>query len=369
MTADGLQKEDCRAAPKSPPLPGQRGFSATFWALSNNALLHGLAGAVASLVSMFLLYPFDQIRVMLQVQADPKGPVGAATMHSWLVGQTLAAAAEILQRQGLAGFYRGVFATLQTIGISYFIYFFLYNALKAYLHRDSVHGHHRPKFFDGLPNAVIDMLASSLSGVMNVLITSPLWVAVMRLRFAQDGLPPRGVWEEMWHIWSTEGLQALWNGTWCSLILVTNPILNFVAYDVLKRMLLRRRVSKSVDQDLEAELQFDANATLTAKEAFLVGAGSKAVSTLLTYPLQMAQTLQRAGGPQGLSGEVGLFPLLFNVVRSRGFVALFAGLEAKIWQTVLNAALMFMFYERIVAVVAQSGGLFSTSSLRATKTS
>merc|ERR1712232_917170 len=92
---------------------------------------------MGSLLSMFLLYPFDQIRVLLQGQSDvAAGPMGSASLHSWLLGQTIAAAQEVLQKQGIAGFYRGVWATLQTIGISYFIYFFLYNGLKAKLQRE-----------------------------------------------------------------------------------------------------------------------------------------------------------------------------------------------------------------------------------------
>lgn len=332
-------------------------FGAAFWSLSSHALLHGVAGALASLLSMFLLYPFDQIRVLLQGQSDvAAGPVGSASLHSRLLGQTIAAAQEVLQKQGIAGFYRGVWATLQTIGISYFIYFFLYNGLKAKMQRGTApQAQQKGRLVDCLSGVVGDMFASCLSGVLNVLITSPLWVAVMRLRFSKDSGPPRNVWEEMFNIAATEGVQALWSGTWVSLVLVANPIVQFVAYDAFKKAQLRRKAARLYEKDEEAEqvLPPASAATLSAREAFVIGASSKGVSTFLTYPLQMAQTMQRVTAEPGAGGGAGLLSLLISVVRTRGLLALYAGLEAKIWQTVLNGALMFMFYERIVAVVVQ----------------
>lgn len=337
-------------------------FGAAFWSLSSHALLHGVAGALASLLSMFLLYPFDQIRVLLQGQSDlAAGPVGSTSLYSRLLGQTIAASQEVLHTQGIAGFYRGVWATLQTIGISYFIYFFLYNGLKAKIGQmrgTAPQGQQKGRLVDCLSGVVGDMFASCLSGVLNVLLTSPLWVAVMRLRFSKDSGPPRNVWEEMFNIAATEGVQALWSGTWVSLVLVANPIVQFVAYDAFKKAQLRRKAARLYEKDEEAEqvLPPASAATLSAREAFFIGASSKGVSTFLTYPLQMAQTMQRVTaepGAGGGGGGAGMISLLVSVVRTRGLLALYAGLEAKIWQTVLNGALMFMFYERIVAVVVQ----------------
>lgn len=78
-------------------------------------------------------------------------------------------------------------------------------------------------------------------------------------------------------IWKTEGLQALWSGTLPSLLLVINPALQFMTYESIKRRLKLRYGDKDI----------------SAFVYFLVGAVSKTVATVLTYPLQIVQTKLR----------------------------------------------------------------------------
>lgn len=74
-----------------------------------------------------------------------------------------------------------------------------------------------------------------------------------------------------------EGLQALWSGTLPSLILVSNPAIQFMIYEAVKRQLHIIYPEKK----------------LGATVFFFVGALSKAVATVLTYPLQLLQTKLR----------------------------------------------------------------------------
>ncbi|MEE6525970.1 hypothetical protein FKM82_026313 [Ascaphus truei] len=74
-----------------------------------------------------------------------------------------------------------------------------------------------------------------------------------------------------------EGLPALWNGTFPSLLLVFNPAIQFMFYEGLKRQLLRRQ------------------AELSSLEVFAIGAVAKAIATTLTYPLQTVQSVLRFG--------------------------------------------------------------------------
>lgn len=52
-----------------------------------------------------------------------------------------------------------------------------------------------------------------------------------------------------------------------------------------------------------------------------------------------------------------MIEVLVYVVRNFGVLGLFKGLESKLLQTVLTAALMFMAYEKISAFVLQLMGL------------
>lgn len=133
-----------------------------------------------------------------------------------------------------------------------------------------------------------------------------------------------GLLDGMIHVASTEGIGALWSGVGPSLILVLNPAIQFSVYEALKR-------------------NINSKSTLTF---FLMGAFAKAVATILTYPLQLAQARLRHG-----SSKMNTLTLLFSILKRRGPVALFQGLEAKLLQTVLTAALMFTTYEKIVRFV------------------
>lgn len=75
----------------------------------------------------------------------------------------------------------------------------------------------------------------------------------------------------------TEGIPALWAGAMPSLILVTNPAIQFMIYEMLKRRLTK----------------LSGNNQIKGSTALLLGAISKSLSTILTYPLQVVQSKLR----------------------------------------------------------------------------
>lgn len=74
-----------------------------------------------------------------------------------------------------------------------------------------------------------------------------------------------------------EGVTSLWNGTVPSLMLVSNPAIQFMTYEAIKR----RLHALHGDQNLSGLIYF------------FVGAVAKAVATMITYPLQLVQTKLR----------------------------------------------------------------------------
>lgn len=205
--------------------------------------------------------------------------------------------------------YRGLKPVLVSLGSSNFIYFYTFHGLKT-LQKNSA--------------AQNDLLLGIVSGIINVLTTTPLWVVNSRLKSSQ---PEHfsGLLDGLIHVSATEGLSSLWSGLGPSLMLVSNPAIQFTVYEALKR----RFESKS------------------AMGFFLMGATAKAVATVLTYPLQLVQARQR----YGKDGKIGTAALLLSILKRKGPAALFQGLEAKLLQTVLTAALMFMAYEKIAKFV------------------
>lgn len=159
-----------------------------------------------------------------------------------------------------------------------------------------------------------------VAGSINVLLTSPLWVVNTRMKLQTNTY--LSLTDGLADLFNKEGFKGLWSGTLPSLLLVSNPAIQFMVYESVKRQLLEK---KSFDN----------------YSAFLVGALAKAVATTLTYPLQLVQSRLRAG--------TSLVPLVKQVKHKP--MTLFRGLEAKLLQTVMTAALMFSIYEKLVRFV------------------
>lgn len=134
-----------------------------------------------------------------------------------------------------------------------------------------------------------------------------------------------GLLDGLVHIANTEGLSALWAGVGPSLILVINPAIQFTVYEALKR-------------NIDAK---------SAGAFFVMGACAKAFATIVTYPIQLAQTRKRHGN----NGDISSAALLLSILKRKGPKALFQGLDVKLLQTVSTAALMLMAYEKIVRFV------------------
>lgn len=83
--------------------------------------------------------------------------------------------------------------------------------------------------------------------------------------------------DNLLHIGLTEGRESLWSGTDASLILVSNPAIKFTVYEYFKRYLLTSMTTSE----------------LSPFKAFLVGAVSSAIATIITYPVQVVQTKSR----------------------------------------------------------------------------
>ncbi|KAF3814375.1 hypothetical protein GH733_017533 [Mirounga leonina] len=201
----------------------------------------------------------------------------------------------------------------------------------------------------------LDTARLRLQGVVNVLLTTPLWVVNTRLKlqgakFRNEDIVPtnyKGIIDAFHQIIRDEGILALWNGTFPSLLLVFNPAIQFMFYEGLKRQLLKK------------------GAKLSSLDVFIIGAISKAIATTVTYPMQTIQSILRFGrhrlNPENrtLGSLRNVLYLLHQRVKRFGIMGLYKGLEAKLLQTVLTAALMFLVYEKLTAATFTVMGLKS----------
>lgn len=131
-----------------------------------------------------------------------------------------------------------------------------------------------------------------------------------------------------------EGPGALWAGTAPSLVLVSNPAIQFAIFELLKR---------NLKQMLDKE-------ELSPYHVLALGAISKSISTVLTYPLQVVQSKRRYGSADVKNKSV---VEILNELMKTG--SLYRGMEAKLLQTVMTTSLMFVFYEKIYSFVTKVG--------------
>lgn len=223
-----------------------------------------------------------------------------------LRGSPLELLFKLANEEGIESLYRGLSPVLQSLSISNFVYFYTFHALRKAAKTQS--------------SALGDLAFGMLAGSVNVLLTSPLWVVNTRMKFDKYSYP--NLFEGLYIIFKKEGMKGLWSGTIPSLLLVSNPAIQFMIYEALKR-------------HLESKGYF------SSYTAFLLGAIAKAIATTITYPLQLVQSRLRAG--------TSIKPV-FKDIRSNPSI-MFRGLEAKLLQTVMTAALMFLIYEKVVRMV------------------
>jgi len=282
------------------------------------AFVHAIAGTAGGSTAMTLMYPLDQIRTYLQVKKS---------------ASTLEGTKALFKEEGLPGLYRGLGPVLISLAVSNFVYFYANNLLKVLIRKS-------PKEEISIFQ---NLFIASIAGVINVLLTCPLWVANTRLKLQfksskkdNKEKPYKGMYDTLIRVAKEEGVLALWSGTVASLILVSNPTINFVVYDKVRQIMVEAAKKKG--------------RKMTSLEIFVNGAIAKAVATVLTYPIQIAQTRLRAHGKESEAAKEkykNTLDVLLRLYRSDGLLGWFAGMDVKLVQTVLTAAFQFVCYEHI----------------------
>lgn len=314
-----------------------------------NSFVHAFAGLVGGATAISVFYPLNYLRSKLQVE-DKQREGGVLTILK-----------DIIDKEGFQALYQGWQSSVICLGASNFVYFYTYNLFKKLIILELKSG--LPSDIKPIPNLII----ASVAGCLNVLLTGPLWVANTRLTVqnapakgghghggtdgkesTKDGTEKEakkaekkekkadevyytGIFHVLSDIAKKQGIWAIWQGLIPSLILVSNPSVQFVTYENLKKFMSKIAASRKKP--------------ITSIEFFIMGAIAKAVATVVTYPLQVAQSRLRAGKASTTVG------CLLQILKDRGVAGWFYGMEAKLWQTVLTAAFQFLTYEEIAKLV------------------
>lgn len=247
----------------------------------------------------------------------------------WGPGSLVRRAQALVERHGRGVLWRGILPMLIAMGVSNFVYFYVHSSLKDGMARVRCGKRHRRALLH-----LGDLGVAALAGVVNVLVTTPLWVASTRAKLSSHR-EPEAIWAAIRRIYKEEGSAALWSGTLPSLLLVSNPAIQFFLYDLFKRTALRLRRQQLQQQGLAAA----GSQSLGSLEAFVFGAVAKAMATLVSYPLQVAQCRLRLqeekvdkDGRRVEAAYSGTVDCLAKLWHAKGLAGWFQGLESKLLQ-------------------------------------
>ncbi|KAF2316886.1 hypothetical protein GH714_042227 [Hevea brasiliensis] len=156
-------------------------------------------------------------------------------------------------------------------------------------------------------------------------------------------------------LWQSKGLwQTLTEGTWSdafdglgiSLLLTSNPSIQYTVFDQLKQRLLKGK-EDAADKGSSVE-------ALSAFAAFVLGAISKSAATFITYPAIRCKVMIQAADSDDDENKKGqpkssktVPAVVCEIWRREGFLGFFKGLQAQILKTVLSSALLLMIKEKI----------------------
>ncbi|KAG8992364.1 ADP/ATP carrier protein [Tulasnella sp. 427] len=321
---------------------------------------HALAGALGGVFSNAAVYPLDTVKTRIQAAGEKnKGSNAQAPTVLQLLRK-------ILRDEGFLGYYKGFGASMLNTFSMQYAYFFFYSFVRgSYLKRLSKK-HPNQK----LPplSAAMELILGAIAGALAQVFTIPVAVIATRQQLAEDpastdpekalgttNVPKRdnsflGVARE---IIDEDGVTGLWTGLKPGLVLTVNPAITYGVFERLKSSLVSQGKGMSPWM------------------AFAMGALSKTLATVATYPYIMAKVRLQARtsddaeitqlsesdkaslvGTEAKPATVhkprytGAIDVLRKVHKEKGFVEWYQGMSAQITKAVLSQALLFMLKDQ-----------------------
>lgn len=295
------------------------------------SLVEAASGAAGGLLSTTILYPLDTCKTKYQAEVQAGGQQKYRYLSDVLW--------EAISTGQIHSLYQGLGTkNLQSV-ISQFIYFYSYSYFKRfYLNRS------KKKYME----TKVNLLIAAAAGACTSLITQPLDTASARMQTSEFG-KSKGLWQTL----SEGSWEKAFDGVGVSLLLTSNPAIQYTVFEQLKRRLLvkqKRNQNDSVTAD-------SSPVVISAFAAFLLGAFSKTVATIVTYPairckvmIQRAETEDenklKMNGWNREKQPKQVVDALRIIWRNEGPSGFYKGLSAQILKTVLSAALLLMIKEK-----------------------
>ncbi|RHZ21695.1 hypothetical protein DYB26_000422 [Aphanomyces astaci] len=286
------------------------------------------SAAVGGCTSSLALYPLDTLKTRMQSESkkdanDKKTPI------TWDVGTILS-------------LYKGVEYKAAQSTISKFLYFYAYTAMSNML---------LAKNSTSLSTGA-NLVVGYLAEMFHLPITLPLEVVITRMQTSKgnDGKHTgfvhllQSIWEENGGKWT-----AFYKGFSAYFVLCLQPAIQFTVFEQVKKVYLKayKPTTKS----------------LSAIEAFVLGAAARSLATLVVFPYIRAKVIVQAKAKADSHEKPqSMLEILQNLVRDEGYPSLYRGLAPELTKGALSSAFMLMVKEKIEAYVTLSIMLLRATS-------
>ncbi|KAA0061712.1 hypothetical protein IC582_009969 [Cucumis melo] len=309
------------------------------------SLSEATSGAIGALVSTTVLYPLDTCKTKYQAENQSEHQRKYRNISDVLW--------EAISTGHLGSLYQGLGTKNFQSFISSFIYFYGYSFLKRiYLKRSG----------NKKIGTKANLIVAAAAGACTVVLTQPLDTASSRMQTSEFG-KSKGLWKTL-----AEGTWSeAFDGLGISLLLTSNPSIQYTVFDQLKQRLLRTKLTHESGIESSPE-------ALSAFSAFVLGALSKCVATILTYPairckivIQAAESDEETNEDKQHGDKKSVSGALNTIWKREGLLGFFKGLNAQILKTVLSSALLLMIKEKVaktswIILLALRKFLFATNT-------
>lgn len=303
--------------------PEERGY---------NHFISTLVGGIGSgALSSTICAPLDLMRTRMQVW----GNMSASSTKGITPSQVFA---EIYQKEGPKGMFRGLGATLVTVPLFWGVYFPLYDQLKYETHQR----------YPELNASVVHMGSAVATGAVADLICNPLFVIRTRLQtqalhqmveaHAHHSNPATltktGMLQTGQQLFRQHGPLIFWRGMSANIMGLSHVAVQFPTYEYLKKLCRDRKTSVNGEIVHETPLEL------------LVASGlAKMFASLLTYPHEVLRSRM-------MDSRQTLAPTLRGTARHiykmEGLKGFYSGLHVTLIRVIPNSCITFLTYELLL---------------------
>jgi len=264
------------------------------------------SGLLAGCATTILFHPLDLVKTRFQVDESRwrKGHVVPSLSTKDLI-------VSIRDEIGFKGLYRGLVPAMVGASISWGIYFALYEDIKT-----RIAGEEQRRL---LPYEYL--MASAGSGTITTLCTNPIWLVKTRMELQTPGNEPyKGLVHALRTIVKQDGAKGLYKGIAPALVLVSNGGMQFMLYEEFKHVY---------------------NRPLNSLDHMALGALSKGLASVITYPYQVVKSRMQ----QYHSTYHSTSYTFRSIVRGEGIAGLYSGLIPNLSRVMPSSAVTFAVYE------------------------